>query len=164
MANPSKHPTHSERRKLWFDSVDDLLMELDRIELAESQNRLQVTGNWTAGQILAHLSNWIEYGWKGYPTKSPPFFVKWLLVRMGHRYIRKGMPTGIRIPGAKDGTYGQDAVTFQQGLEKLRENLERLKKGDLATHDSPAFGPLSHEDRIQLNLRHAELHLSFVRY
>jgi hypothetical protein len=29
---------------------------------------------------------------------------------------------------------------------------------------SPAFGPMNHEDRTQFNLRHAELHLSFLQF
>ncbi len=39
----------------------------------------------------------------------------------------------------------------------------RLKNGEPCTHDSPAFGALSHEDRIRLNLRHAELHLGYTQ-
>jgi hypothetical protein len=164
MATNSIKTAKIERRKLWFESIDDLLVELDRIERAAENGTLNVNGNWTAGQILAHLSNWIEYGWNGYPVKSPPFFLKWITVRMGHRFIRKGMPAGQKIPGTKEGTFGQEKIETAEGLRRLRKNLERLQNGEVAKFDSPAFGPLSHEDRIQLNLRHAELHLSFLNY
>ncbi len=151
-----------KRRKLWFDSIDELLSELERIETADRTGKLRTAGNWSAGQILAHLSAWIEYGWEGYPIGSPPFFIKWILVRMARRYLRKGMPAGVRIPRVEGGTKGQELMPTHEALSRLRKALSRLQSGEKALHDSPAFGPLSHEDRIQLNLRHAELHLSFL--
>ena len=151
-----------KRRKLWFHSIDDLRGELERIETADRNGQLRATGNWYAGQILAHLSAWIEYGWEGYPIGSPPFFIKWILVRMGRRYIRKGMPPGVKIPGIVNGTKGQDLMPFTEALSRLRHAISRLQSGEEARHDSPAFGPISHEDRIQLNLRHAELHLGYL--
>lgn len=152
-----------KRRKLWFHSIDEALQELDRIEAAEKSGNLQVIGNWTAGQILSHVSAWIEYGWDGYPIGAPPFFIKWLLKWMGRRYLRKGMPAGIRIPGVKDGTKGQELISTEAGLARLRKAFLRMRNGELAVHNSPAFGPMSHEDRILFNLRHAELHLSFIQ-
>ena len=151
-----------KRRKLWFHSIDDLLSDLERVETAERNGKLRTTGNWSVGQILAHLSAWIEYGWDGYPIGSPPFFIKWILVRMVRRYLRKGMPAGVRIPGIEGGTKGQEPMPTDEALARLRKSLSRLQSGEKALHDSPAFGPMSHEDRIQLNLRHAELHLSFL--
>ena len=152
----------AKRRKLWFHSIDDLLSDLERVETAERNGKLWTTGNWSVGQILAHLSAWIEYGWDGYPIGSPPFFIKWILVRMVRRYLRKGMPAGVRIPGIDGGTKGQDRMPTNEAFVRLRKALSRLQSGEKALHDSPAFGSMSHENRIQLNLRHAELHLSFL--
>jgi hypothetical protein len=42
--------------------------------------------------------------------------------------------------------------------------LRRLESSESAPFDSPAVGPLSDLDRVQLNLRHAELHLGFLAY
>jgi len=41
--------------------------------------------------------------------------------------------------------------------------LRLLESDELARYDSPAFGPMSHQERVALNLRHAELHLSFLQ-
>lgn len=150
------------RRELRFESIDDLIAELNRIEQAEALGQLQVLGKWSPGQIVSHLAAWIEYGWDGFPMKRPPFFVRWILSFMGKKFLRTGLPSGMRIPGVKGGTFGQDDVPLGQALARLRTALQRLKNGELAKFDSPAFGPLSHEDRIRLNLRHAELHLSFM--
>lgn len=153
-----------KRRQLHFASIPDLLAELERVEAADKEGTLATTGNWSPGQILAHLAAWIDYGWDGFPVKPPPFFIKWILVWMGRRILRRGMSPGTRIPGVKAGTYGQDDVSVSEGLKRLRRSLSRLQAGEQAKFDSPAFGPLSHQDRILLNLRHAELHLSYLSY
>lgn len=152
------------RRKLRFGSIEDLLVELENIERAHVSGSLMVQGNWSVGQILSHIAAWIDYGWDGYPLKPPPFFIRWILKFMVKKYLRDGMPAGVKIPGIKAGTVGQDDVPFEQALERLRKSLQRLSSGEQAKFHSPAFGQMSHENRIALNLRHSELHLSFLSY
>jgi hypothetical protein len=153
------------RRALRFGSVAELDAELDRIEKAQRDGRLVTTGNWTPGQIFNHIATWLEFGWKGYPPNvRPPFFIKWLLKRKKPVYLRDGMPAGVRIPKLPSGTLGMDAATFEEGMRRLRAALEPLRRGEAPPHASPAFGMLSAEEAAQLNLRHAELHLGFLKY
>ena len=153
-----------KRRKLRFENLDELLDELTRIEQADSLGCLQVIGNWSPGQILSHVAAWIEYGWIGYPIKPPLFIIRWMMKLMLGKYLKSGLPSGVKIPGVKGGTVGQDEVPMTHAIARLRTNIQRLKSGERSKFDSPAFGPLSHEDRITLNLRHAELHLGFMNY
>ena len=151
-----------QRRKLHFDSIEELLRELSRIETAYRAGHLRTTGNWTAGQILSHIADWIEYGYDGYPMKPPMFLVKWILRLMLPKMLRDGMRPGVHIPGVKGGTTGADLADTQIALDRVRAAFERLSSGEAAKFASPAFGEMSHEDRIKLNLRHAELHLGFL--
>jgi len=74
------------------------------------------------------------------------------------------MPRGVQIPGVEGGTVGmEDMETIEAGRQLLAA-LQRLKSDEEAKFDSPAFGAMSHEDRIALNLRHAELHLGFLTH
>ena len=152
------------RRQLRFDMIDGLLREIDQIVAAEKEGRLKAIGHWTAGQVLGHVAAWIEYGYAGYPMKPPPWFIRVILRFQVKKYLRKGMPSGVRIPYVAEGTYGIEKMSVEEGAKRLRQALARLQQGEPAKYDSPAFGPMSHEDRIQLNLRHAELHLSFLHY
>jgi len=68
--------------------------------------------------------------------------------------LENGMDAGMMLPEVEGGTFGAE--------EMVRTALDRLKSGEVATHDSPAFGEMSHEQRVKLNLRHAELHLGFL--
>ncbi len=151
-------------RKLRLESIGACRQEIERILEAGQANELQAIGNWTPGQIMAHIAAWIEYGYEGYPVKKPPFFIQWLLRFKLKQILRSGMSPGVKIPGVKGGTTGMDEMETRAAGERLLQALERLEAGEAAKYDSPAFGPMSHEARIQLNLRHAELHLAFLSY
>ena len=149
-------------RKLRFNSIADVNRELDQIAELDEAGRLRTSGNWTAGQIMAHLAAWIEYGYQGYPIKSPPWFIRWFLRLRLPKMLESGMPRGVKIPGVPGGTSGADDMPTDQGIARLKQAFQRLDAGEQASHDSPAFGQMSHADRIRLNLRHAELHLGFL--
>jgi hypothetical protein len=150
-----------DRRRLRYKSIDELLADIERIEFADRAGKLRRTGNWTAGQAFGHLATWICYGWEGYPIK-PPWFIALLIRRKKAKYLGDGMPAGVRIPRVPGGTTGVEPLSTQEGASRLRQALERLKNGEPCPHDSPAFGPMPYDERVQLNLRHAELHLSFL--
>lgn len=151
----------ANRRKLRFESAVDLFAELDQIEAASQRGTLTTTGNWTAGQILSHLSAWIDYGYDGFPISPPPLPVRWLLKWMLPRMLSGGMTAGVKIPGVKGGTTGVDDAATEDALARYRAAVSRMLS-EPAKYPSPAFGPLSEPDRIRLQLRHAELHLSFL--
>ena len=151
-------------RELRFANIADCFAELERVEAAHQAGNLTTTGNWTPGQILSHLSAWIEYGYDGFPLKAPPFFVKWLLKFMMKGTLRKGfMKPGISIPGVEGGTIGQEEMETGAALERYRAALSRLQS-EPAIHNSPAFGKVTDEVRIKMNLMHAQLHLGFLDY
>lgn len=162
MAGAVDTKTVAGRRTLRFNTLDDALADLERIAAADRAGTLRHIGNWTPGQILGHVSAWIEYGYDGYPMKPPPWFVRFILRMMVKKYLKRGMPSGVRIPNAAAGTYGTAALSTSDGMRRLKAAFERLRT-EPARFDSPAFGRMSHADRIALNLRHAELHLSFLQ-
>lgn len=164
MTAPMNTATVQDRRVLRFSSIDDVLKDVDRIVAADPAGTLRQLGNWTPGQILGHLATWTNYSYDGYPFKPPPWFIRIILRMKVKKYLRDGMPSGVRIPGVENGTFGTEPLNISDGAERLRRALQRLQSDEPAVHDSPAFGEMSHSDRIQLNLRHAELHLSFLRY
>lgn len=154
----------SAYRKLRFESLEQCVAEVRRIVAASEAGRLVSSGQWTPGQILAHVAAWIEYGYRGYPIKPPPFFIRWVLRLRLRSMLERGLPHGVKIPGVPGGTIGADEVTTVAAAERLLAALRRLEQRQEATFDSPAFGPMSHEDRVRLNLRHAELHLGHLSY
>lgn len=162
--SPVDTRTPSEYRTLRFDSVDECISEVNQILAASEVGKLQTTGNWTPGEIMTHLANWIQYPYVGFPIGPPPFFVRWLLRIRRRKMLAGRMPRGVHIPGVKGGTVGMEDIDTIEAGRRLLAALERLKSDEETKFDSPAFGAMSHDDRIALNLRHAEMHLGFLKY
>lgn len=155
---------HVQRRAVQLSDLDAYAAEIERIAAAEQAGRVKTSGNWTAGQILAHLAAWIEYNYTGFPLSPPPWAIRLILKTfMKKKYLRNGLPQGVKIPGQPDGTVGQDRMSTPDAIERLKRAITRLRV-EPPVHPSPAFGELTHDECIRLNLRHAELHLGFISY
>ena len=150
----------SDRRRLRFTTIDDALADVDRIVVAEKAGTLRRTGNWTAGQAFGHIATWTNYAFEGYPFR-PPWFIRWILRKKKAVYLRDGMPAGVRIPRVPNGTFGTEEMSTEEGANRLRRALLHLKSGEPTKFDSPAWGKMPLDEGIAMNLRHAELHMSF---
>jgi hypothetical protein len=148
------------RRVLRFESIDQVLAEVDRLTEAERAGRLRRLGNWTLGQTLGHLAAWAEYAYTGSPLKVP-FFIRWLLRLRKRKFLYGPMRAGVKIPGVEGGTLATEAMPLDEALGRLRRVMQRLQT-EAPTAPNPVFGRLTHEESIALNLRHAELHLGFL--
>jgi hypothetical protein len=152
----------TDRRSLRFADSRDLLADVERVAAAERRGALRRTGNWTAGQTLGHLAAWASFPYEGYPPElNPPWFVKFILRFQKNRFLHRPMPHGVKIPGVEGGTKGLDVLSLDEGLARLRSAWQRLDAGP-PSRPNPIFGPLTHDEWKQLNLRHAELHLSYL--
>lgn len=151
----------NDRRKLRFESIREIEDEIDRIVAAEAAGTLRTTGNWTAGQTFGHLAAWIDYAYEGFPFNMP-WIARFIIRRFLKKILDSEMRPGFRIAKNDDGTYGVERLSTNEGVRRYRRALQRLKSDEPAPHPSPAFGKLTDEQRRKLNLRHAELHLSFL--
>ena len=151
------------RRPLRFADFSDVRHELESLASASAAGRLGTIGNWTPGQVFAHLAAFMNYPYDGYPEslRNPPWLIRRVLGLRKRRFVRHGMPSGVRIPGVEGGTTGVDDVSVEEGLSRLRSAMDRMERA-APTHPNPVLGPLTHEEWIQVNCRHAELHLSFL--
>lgn len=153
-----------DRRTLRFGSLAEVLADAERVAAADRAGKLRRAGNWSAGQNFTHLAAFMNYPYDGYPPeleKGPPWVFRTLAKMMKHRFLTKPLPSGFKIPKTKDGTVGQENVPADEGLRQLKAAAARLEKGPPAM-DNPVFGPLTHQEWINLHLRHCELHLSFL--
>jgi hypothetical protein len=150
----------TSRRDLHFDSIDQVLAEVDRLVEAERAGKLKHVGNWTLGQTLGHLACWTEYGYTDFPLK-PPFFIRWFLRLRKNSWLHKPMQPGLRIPGVAGGTMATEPMPLDEALPRFRKVMERLKTEEPPV-PSPALGKLTHQESIAITLRHAELHLGFM--
>ena len=149
------------RRELHFTNIDEAVADVEQLAAAEREGRLRRVGNWTLGQTLGHLASWAGYSYDGVPLKVP-FFVKLIMRPMKRRFLRGPMPAGRNIPRVPGGTLATDPLSTEEGLARFRRSFARIRD-EPPTRPHLLFGPLTHDQWIQSHLRHAELHLSFLR-
>lgn len=151
-------------RELHFSSPDEATAEMDRIAQAEREGRLKQLGNWSAGTVFSHLATWIDYSYEGFPPKlNPPWIIRFVVKFQKHKFLNGRMPRGVKIPGIEGGTLATQPIALEDGVRHLRASLERLKR-ERPKQRSVLFGELTHEEWIKGNLRHAELHMSYLVY
>jgi len=149
------------RRTLRFETLDQALAEAARLAALQKSGAAQYAGNWDAAQILNHVGAWAEYAYVPNPVRAP-WFVKLLVKPMKNKFLNQGLPAGRLIPKIPGGTTHIEKMPIDQALERFQKSFTRLKT-DPPTQPSPVFGRMTHEEAIKLNLRHAELHMSFVK-
>lgn len=156
----------AQRRELAFHCTGCLKEELARIEAAERDGRLTHTGSWSPGENLDHVARVWEYSLEGFPAGMTPNF----LVRLMAGLMKKSFTSGKTLPaGFQYGKLGaymapRPGCTVAEGLGRLRRVLDRLDRGEQMTHASPAFGAMTHDEWMRLQLGHAQLHLGFLSY
>lgn len=149
-----------DRRDLRFGSLDDLERELERLAAAQRDGRLTHSGNYTPGQVLFHLARWMERYHKRDLPRGLPLHLRLLGRLMRRRVLRKGFPAGLSGPeGSKQ---PEPETAFEDGLAYLLRMHEVLRTSDLG-QPNEVLGSLTHAQVTQLHLRHAELHLGFLR-
>ncbi|MEM9166706.1 MAG: DUF1569 domain-containing protein [Planctomycetota bacterium] len=150
------------RRDLAFDSLEQLEVELDRVRRAQHEGTLRTSGNWSAGQALGHLAKWM--GW--YLDGRFPFTAL-MLLRVAGKALRKKIIQTPFKPGLKfkpkTGDLGGDPdYSFEEGWDRLQNQLDRLRAGESLACDTPLVGPVTHEEGLRIQLHHFALHLSFL--
>jgi hypothetical protein len=150
-----------DRRPLTLRSLDELRAEVKRIAAAERAGRVRCAGNWTAGQVLGHLAFWVNTAFEWPKDFHVSILFKIIGPFMRRRMTETRMPSGVRSPGLNEGTLGIDLLSIDEGERRMLEAIDRLDRG--TPPDRHMFlGKMTKEQWIKLNLRHAELHCSFV--
>lgn len=147
------------RREVHYDSFDDLLADAESLVTSGSKS----VGNWSLGQILQHLAVSIHASIDGTDMKLPWLMKKAFLLMMNkEKLMHQPMPSGYKIPKQGEAQFKPDDNTSaEQGLAALREAIDRWNS-DSPRAEHILFGALTDEEWNAFNLRHAEMHMSFV--
>ncbi len=145
------------RRELHFHSLDDVLVELDRLE----GRPLKTLGNWSVGQILMHLASSMNAALDGVQIKVP-----WYLRLLGPFFkgpLLKGkMPPGFKLPKEAAAVLLPSPASAKEGFHALRKAIARFKEETPGVRH-PFLGKLSPDEWTKIMCRHCELHLSFIQ-
>lgn len=145
------------RREVRFESYHDLLNDAERLAAGDAH----LLGNWSLGQIFAHLSRTMEMSIDGASFRAPLPVRVFVRLFMKQRFLHRPMSPGVKLPAAAADLLVADATETEQGLAALRSSILRLQsETERAAH--PVLGELSLDEWDNLHLRHAELHMGFA--
>jgi hypothetical protein len=146
------------RRALHFNSLEDILAEVDRLA---SGREITTLGNWSAGQIFEHVARNMDKCIDGYDHKLPAIMRFILGLTMKSRLMNEPMAPGFKLPRKAAVELVAPATSMEDGLAHIRKAIHRLQT-DPNRVPSPFLGPMTREDWDKIHCRHAELHFSFL--
>ncbi|MFN9721584.1 MAG: DUF1569 domain-containing protein [Planctomycetota bacterium] len=149
--------TVTGRRDLTFHSLDDVLADVE--QLAASAN-VRTLGNWSFDRLLSHLAMTFRGSVDGFQSKAP-LWIRLILPVFKKRVISHPLRPGIRLPASVEVQAYPTANSLSSALEDFRRSIQRART-ERMEKPHPAFGRMTHEEWLQLHLRHCEMHLSFV--
>jgi hypothetical protein len=153
------------RRIVRLQTLDDLLAEIEHVIAAAGAGEVRPLGNWSPAQVLWHIGKLIELSFDGFSwryrrgpqwiTRPFRFFAWRWLIRLAFRpgFINPPEAAVLEPPAT---------VSLEDAAAYLRRQIERIRRGEKMTQESAIEGPYSHEQWVYIQLRHAELHLSFL--
>lgn len=146
------------RREVHYASLDEFLADAEHL----AHVKHHTVGKWTYAQILDHLGRTMRCGFDGYGFRAP-WFVRYLIAPLiKNSFLTKTMKPGFKLPKRLAGALlPADDAALGPALESLRQAVARSKR-ETPTAEHPAFGKLASQEWTSLNLRHAELHMSFA--
>lgn len=141
------------RRTVRYESLDDLLADAKRF----SGGGIRSLGNWSPGQIFEHLARSLDSSIDG-AGFSFPAPLQWLMsLLMKRKYLTRTLPAGFK----SSDQFIPAETSVEQGLASLEKAISRQKQeSERAPH--PGFGNIGKEGWNDFNLRHSEMHMSFL--
>ncbi len=147
----------TQRRSIAFSTLEEV-----RADIEELAGGSYVTvGKWSFAQILDHLASSLNASIDGFPFKAS-FFVRWFVAPMiKNSILTKQMKPGFNLPKKFSSYLPSDECTMDEALPKVLAAIKRFET-ELPLADHPFFGKMASEEWMNLHIRHAELHMSFV--
>lgn len=163
-ATPTVDTKSADRRPLKFQSLGEVLADLDAIEASIQAGTLAMSGNWSPGEVCDHLRKFFEFAIDGFPSKAPApvRLIARMMLKRRATASDEPFPAGFKLPKSASALLPTPGIGDLEGLNALREQIDRVQKGERMTQPSPLIGPLTHDDWMVMQLKHFSLHLSFL--
>ena len=140
------------RRTVCYESLIAFLEDAERLANCE----VRTIGNWSQGQIYEHLARSLDVSIDGTDLMSAPFRLV-LNLFLKKKFLQEAIPAGFQAPDK----FVPAETSVEDGLASLQRAVARQNEvKERALH--PGFGKLSPEEWGLFNLRHAEMHMSFI--
>lgn len=151
----------AQRRSVHYSTMPAFRADVEKL----AAGQYETVGNWSFGQILLHLANAVNGSFDGYPFSLPWYMriVRPVVVPFVKKsFLTQPMKPGFKLPKTAEPYLPQPDVTTEAALSQLQAALDRFEK-ETPEAEHPFLRALTPNEWVALHLRHAELHMSFVR-
>ncbi len=145
------------RRIVHYASLDEFQADAELL----AGMKYRTLGQWTYPQILDHLSRTLVASIDGFGFQAPWFARKLIAPFMKNSFLTKPMRAGFRLPARAASILPGAEISLPAAVAKLRSALARFN-AEPQRAEHPFLGKLASQESTALQLRHAELHMSFV--
>ena len=155
---PVNPKTVKGRRDLSFQTFHDVVADVEQLVAARNCRML---GNWSLPVLINHLTMTMNSSIDGFALKAP-FLIRFIgpLIKRSVVYGKKLSP-GIKLPANAVQAAFPCGNSAHEALADLKASFSRALTERMEA-DHPAFGKMTHEEWLLMQLRHAEMHLSFA--
>lgn len=151
------------KRNLQFDSYEQLKEDVQ--ELLE--RGYTSVGKWDLAQVCLHLNDFMTFPMDGFP-KSPlviRLILSLIRITSGRRLLdgmlkSRTMPSG--KPTIPSTVYAPNMARDEDAVKTFLKTIDRWNAFTGIPIPSPVFGNMTNEEAKQLQLIHAQHHLSFL--
>lgn len=137
-------------------TIDETIETLRQLDV----DHLQASGQWSAAQILRHLTQSVQYSLSGYPESKSAFF-QHVVGKTAFSVFRQKRamyhPLDEPIPGAPALS---DLGSARAERDSLIETLRQFQAHDNTLAPHFAYGALSKDDYSLAHVLHIQQHLS----
>jgi len=147
----------TQRRSIEFATLDEVRADIEALAAGSSVT----VGKWSFAQILDHLASSLNASIDGFPFKAS-FFVRWFVAPLiKNSILTKKMKPGFKLPRKFSSYLPTEECTMDEALPEVLAAITRFDT-ETPVADHPFFGKMASEEWMNLHVRHAELHMSFV--
>lgn len=148
--------TSGPRRTVRYSTLSDITDDAEQL-----LSNHHTVGNWTFGQICQHLARTMHCSFDGFGFKAP-WFARWFIAPfVKNSLLIKPLRPGFKLPERGKAILPDENVSNETGLQQLKAAIERFSH-ETPTAPHPFLGQMASEEIVQLQLRHAEMHMSFI--
>lgn len=146
----------SARRVVRYSTLAEVIDEAEHLI-----GNHHTVGKWSFGQICQHLAKTMVASIDGFGFKAP-WFARWLIAPfVKNSLLIRPMRAGFNLPKSASSILPDPDVSADEGLRQLKAAVERLAH-EIPAAPHPFLGHMASEEVMQLQLRHCELHMSFI--
>jgi hypothetical protein len=153
------------RRPVHLKTMDELLLEVDRLAAAAAAGKVRQLGNWSPAQVFWHIGRLVELSFDGFPfryRRGPAWIIRLLRLLAWRWLIALAFRPGFNNPPEAATLEPDPSISLDVAAVYLKHQVARILNGERMTQECSVEGPYTHEQWVYIHLRHTELHLSFL--